>query len=164
MPSFCCLNCCVFEEDAFSVGWEEFFLRYKLPDHSIIFARWRQQHKNGRVTLGFATHFYYIKQSYHFATNFDRVLLQLVEILNILFTYWVGSWHSSLKRLNSWQTAVRLICYLWIFSMCNCMFTWKDKLYNLKCCRPICWTISVVSMKFAGYVAWILTYEVESLV
>jgi len=33
------------------------FLRYKLPDHSIVFARWRQQQKNGRVTLGFATHF-----------------------------------------------------------------------------------------------------------
>jgi len=33
------------------------FLRYKLPDHSIIFTRWRQQHKNGRVMLGFATHF-----------------------------------------------------------------------------------------------------------
>jgi len=29
----------------------EFFLRYKLPDHSIIFARWCQHHKNGRVTL-----------------------------------------------------------------------------------------------------------------
>ena len=33
-------------------------LRYKLPDHSITFARWRQQHRNERVTLGFATHFY----------------------------------------------------------------------------------------------------------
>ena len=29
---------------------------YKLRDHSIVFARWRQQHKNGRVTLGFARH------------------------------------------------------------------------------------------------------------
>jgi len=29
---------------------------YKLPDHLIIFARWRQQHKNGQVTLNFATH------------------------------------------------------------------------------------------------------------
>jgi len=28
-----------------------------LPDRSIIFARWRQQHKNGGITLGFATHF-----------------------------------------------------------------------------------------------------------
>jgi len=27
-------------------------LRYKLPDHLIIFARWQQQHKNGWVTLG----------------------------------------------------------------------------------------------------------------
>jgi len=33
------------------------FLKYKLPDHLIIFARWRRQHKNGRVMLGFATHF-----------------------------------------------------------------------------------------------------------
>jgi len=33
------------------------FLRYKLRDRSNIFVRWRQQHKNGRVTLGFATHF-----------------------------------------------------------------------------------------------------------
>ena len=29
----------------------------KLSDYSTVFARWRQQLKNGRVTLGFAAHF-----------------------------------------------------------------------------------------------------------
>jgi len=29
-----------------------------------------------------------IRQSYHFATDFDYMLLQLVDILNTLFKYW----------------------------------------------------------------------------
>ena len=34
-----------------------------------------------------------------------------------LVKYWVGSWHSSLKRLNCWQKAVHsLIRYSWIFN------------------------------------------------
>ena len=45
------------------------------------------------------------------------VLLQLVNILNTLFKHWVGSWHSSLKRLNCWRKAVwSLIRYSWIFN------------------------------------------------
>jgi len=41
-----------------------------------------------------------IRQSCHFERDFDRLLLQLVDILNTQFKYREGSWHSSLKRLN----------------------------------------------------------------
>jgi len=34
------------------------------------------------------------------ATDSDRILLQLVDILKSLFKYTVGSWRSSLKRFN----------------------------------------------------------------
>jgi len=62
-----------------------------------------------------------IRQLYHFATVFDRVLLQLVgtDIANSLFKYteW-GIWHSWLKHLNCWWKAVKnLICYLCIFNV-----------------------------------------------
>jgi len=46
-----------------------------------------------------------------------------------------------------------LIRYFWIFRT-RCMFTWKIELQNLNCC--IYWTTSVIFIKFAGYVAWIL--------
>ena len=33
------------------------------------------------------------------------------------FKYWIGTWHSSLKRLNCWWKAVQsLICYSWILN------------------------------------------------
>jgi len=38
----------------------EIFLKVQVAwsfSHSIVFARWRQQHKNGRVMLRFAMHF-----------------------------------------------------------------------------------------------------------
>ena len=44
-----------------------------------------------------------IRQSCHFERDFDRVLLQLVDILNTQFKYREGSWHSSLKCLNCWR-------------------------------------------------------------
>jgi len=44
-----------------------------------------------------------MRQSCHFERDFDRALLQLVDILNTQFQYWDGSWHSSLKRLNCWR-------------------------------------------------------------
>jgi len=44
-----------------------------------------------------------ITQSCHFERDFDRVLLQLADILNTQFKYRESSWHSSLKRLNCWR-------------------------------------------------------------
>ena len=76
----------------------------------------------------------------------------------MLFKNWVGSWHSSLKHMNCWQKTVQsLICYSWIYSLCNCIFTSK----SLNCC--ICWIIQVVSIKFAGYIVWIFHYKIQSL-
>ena len=58
-----------------------------------------------------------IRQSCHFERDFDRVLLQLVDILNTQLKCRGGSWHSSLKRLNCWRKKVMqsLIRYCWIF-------------------------------------------------
>jgi len=44
-----------------------------------------------------------IRQSCHFERDFDRVLLQLVDVLNTQFKCQEGSWHSSLKPLNCWR-------------------------------------------------------------
>jgi len=68
-----------------------------------------------------------IRQSCHFERDFDRVLLQLVDILNIRFKYREGSWHLSLKRLNWWRKVVQtLICYYWIFRT-GLLFTCKSE-------------------------------------
>jgi len=48
-----------------------------MPDHSITFARWRQRHKNERVKLGFATHFYTVSQK---RLNFETVQLEIIRI------------------------------------------------------------------------------------
>jgi len=57
-----------------------------------------------------------IRQSCHLERNFDRVLLQLVDILNTRFKYREGCWHLSLKCLNWWWKVVQtLIRYYWIF-------------------------------------------------
>jgi len=54
------------------------------------------------------------------------VLLQLVSILNTLFKSWVGSWQSSLKRLNCWRKAVQSLILLFVNIQCaNYMLTWK---------------------------------------
>jgi len=42
--------------------------------------------------------------------------------------------------------------------MCNCKLTWQSELQSLNCC--VCWTKAVISIKFAKYVEWILTYKV----
>ena len=68
-----------------------------------------------------------------------------------LFRYWVGSWHTSLKCLNCWRKAVQsLIRYSSIF---KAQLHVHLKKWTLKCTH---WTISIASIKFAGYVAWIL--------
>jgi len=45
--------------------FKSFLNAYKLPNHSIVFARRRQQHKHRRVTLGFATHFLMLLLSFN---------------------------------------------------------------------------------------------------
>jgi len=62
-----------------------------------------------------------LRQSYHSATHFNHVLLQLVDILNTLFKYWVS--YRQLRTFitqtlkNRWRKAVQsFICYLWIFN------------------------------------------------
>ena len=98
-----------------------------------------------------------IRQSSHFKRNFDRVLLQLVDILNTRFKYREVSWHLSLKRLNWWWKVVQtLIRYYWIFRT-GLLFTFKSEFESLNCC--IYWITSVFVMKFAAYVAWILLYK-----
>jgi len=42
------------------------------------------------------------------------------------------------------------ICYSQI--LCNFMFTWKCEQWNINC--SICWTIALISIKCAGYVAY----------
>jgi len=39
------------------IEFENLLKVYQFRGHSIAFARWCQQHENGRVMLGFATHF-----------------------------------------------------------------------------------------------------------
>jgi len=58
------------------------------------------------------------KNLYHFATDFNRVLLQLLctDIENSLWS--IGIWHSWLKHFKCWWKAVKnLICYSCIFNV-----------------------------------------------
>ena len=48
-----------------------------------------------------------------------------------------------------------LIRYHWIFKT---RLTWKSELWSLNCC--IYWTTVVISIKFAGYMKWTLSYEI----
>jgi len=72
-----------------------------------------------------------IRQSCHFERDFDRVLLQ-VNILNNQFKYREGSWHSSLKRLKTFELFTKKLCKVWFviieYSGRDCMFTWKSEL------------------------------------
>jgi len=68
-----------------------------------------------------------IKQLYHFAADFDRVLLQMVDNGSVitLFQCRISSRYSWLKHLNCWRKAAKnFICYSWIFNVI-CKFTWK---------------------------------------
>jgi len=54
-------------------------------------------------------------QWYHFTTDFDRVLLQLIDILNTLFKYQMSCRQLIFitERLSNAQKALQsLICYL----------------------------------------------------
>jgi len=68
-------------------------------------------------------------------------------------------WAADIYHWKVW-TADDKLCEVWFvireYSTYKCMFTWKVNFFNLICC--VRWTISIASMKFAGYVVWILTY------
>jgi len=70
-----------------------------------------------------------IRQSHQFEPDYNRVLLLVVDILNIQFKYGEGSWHSSLKR-NCWRKSRAKLdsILLNIQYVCDCMFTWKSEL------------------------------------
>ena len=53
------------------------------------------------------------RQSRHFERDFDRVLLQLVNIL-AQFKYQQGGWNSSLKRWNCWRKSCAKFDLLWL--------------------------------------------------
>jgi len=95
-----------------------------------------------------------IRQPCDFERDFDFVLLQLAvaDTLNTQFKYREGSWHSLLKRLKCWRKSCAKFDSLRLteYSGRDCMFTWKNELQSLNCC--ICWTVFVISIKFAGYV------------
>ena len=64
-------------------------LNYKLPDHSIVFARWLQQHKDaGRVTLGFAVHFQFCVILFYFSnvqTVFSPICVAVIVMGRTLY-------------------------------------------------------------------------------
>jgi len=89
-----------------------------------------------------------------------------------LFKYWLGNWHSALKRLNCWRKAVykykykykyllqSCIHYSWIFNaqMHVYLKKWTLKfellylLNHISCFNEICGE---------GHCAWILAYKVR---
>jgi len=101
------------------------------------------------------------RQWYHFSTNFNHVLLQLMDILNTLFKYWVSNrWLILITEISETlrKRCASFIYYSRIFNawlrvhLKNCTFKFK-LLYLL---NHICF----FSTKFAGCVVWILTYTV----
>jgi len=96
-----------------------------------------------------------LRQLYHFATYFDCELLQLVssDIEKNLFKYKVGYKH----------LAVMMETFELLMKSCEKFYLLfvhiqKSELDGLNCCS---WgTISVIWIKFAGYVAWMLAYKV----
>ena len=71
-----------------------------------------------------------------------------------LNTEWaIGIWHSWLKHLNCWWKVVWHV--IRAYSMCKVLHV---HLKSLNC--SIWVTILVTSIKFAGYLVWLLTYKV----
>jgi len=60
---------------------------------------------------------------------------------------------------ETFELLTKKLCKVWFviseYSVRDCMFTWKSEFKSLNCC--IYWTTSVILIKFAGNVAWILT-------
>jgi len=74
-------------------------------------------------------------------------------------TFWTLRLNTDFHHWNVWTAGKKLCKVRFVIrkhSTCNCFFTWKIELQSQNCC--IYWTISVVSIKFAAYVIWILTY------
>jgi len=70
-----------------------------------------------------------VRQSCHFERDFDRVLLQLVDVLTLSLN---TERAAEIRRWNVWtvdeKAAQRLIWYYWIFRKYDCMFTRKSEL------------------------------------
>ena len=100
-----------------------------------------------------------LRQSCCFATDFDHILLQLVNILNTLFKYWV-SYRQLTFITEMFESLVKncKVCFvIREYSVHNCMFTWKlTSVFMLSVF--ICWSKPVVSIKFAGYV-WTFAFR-----
>ena len=68
---------------------------------------------------------------HHFAADLCVVAANIDALrrLKTLLTFWIGSWHSSLKRLNCFWIVDEKLCKVWFvirkYSVCNCMLTWK---------------------------------------
>jgi len=85
------------------------------------------------------------RQSYLFATDSGRGLLQLVDILNTLFNILSGQLTFITETFELLtKSYAKLISYLWI-PVCNCTFTVKNKsfkfkllLYNISCFNEMC--------------------------
>jgi len=102
-----------------------------------------------------------IRNLYHFATDFDRVLLQLLatDIENSLFKYRVSYRHSWLQHFNGWWKPVKnLIYYSCIFNV-QLHVHLKKWTLKFKLLYPRNY-ISYFLIKFAVYAVWILTYKV----
>ena len=91
-----------------------------------------------------------IRQLYHFATVFDRVLLQMVgtAIMPLptvcLNTVWgIGIWHSWLKHLNCWWKAVKIWFVIHAYSVCKCMHVHLKK-----------WTLKFKLLYLRNYVSY----------
>jgi len=95
-----------------------------------------------------------IRWLYHFATDFDCVLLHLMvsDIANILFKYRVSyrQLTLTLKHMNCWWKSLKIRFVVCEYLMCHCTFTWKSELKSLNCC--IGGTTKVISIKSAVYV------------
>jgi len=105
-----------------------------------------------------------IRQLYHFATDFDHVLLQLVgtDIENSQFEYSVSYRHLTFMiDTDNWiiRTVDEKLWKIWfiirVYSMCNCRFTRKSELQSLNCyigyfnkiCRIPCVNTHIQSLK-----------------
>ena len=81
-----------------------------------------------------------IRQSYHFTIDFDRMLLQPVDILNILFRYWVCG---CIHHWNVWAADVQL-CKVSSLIREHIQCAKACPLEKVNCCLR--WTTSVISI------------------
>jgi len=85
-----------------------------------------------------------LKQSYHFATDFNCLQLQLVDILNTLHKYRVS--YKQLTFITEMFEPLVKSCAKFYLLIVNMQRITACSLYSLNCC--ICWTISDVLIKF----------------